>query len=142
MATPGYCSRLGKEMMMTSSGREGIEAVRAEWLALFNAGRMDELGERFYAEDAWAMPPGVEPIRGRGKIVQLFRDVYESGDDPHYELVIIETVAEGNLGYLVGRYSFTVDGKSVHGLTHETYRREADGSWKCVVDMWHQSEPT
>jgi ketosteroid isomerase-like protein len=127
-------------MVMGNSGKESIEAVRAEWPVLFNAGRMDELGEHFYAEDAWALPPDTEPVRGRGKIAQFFRQVYESGE-VHFELGVIETVAEGDLGYLVGTYVFTASGKSVNGVTHEAYRREADGTWKCVVDMWHNSEP-
>jgi hypothetical protein len=29
--------------------------------------------------------------------------------------------------------------QSVPGVTHEAYRRQPDSSWKCTVDMWHNS---
>jgi hypothetical protein len=48
---------------MANSGEEGIEAVRERWPVLFNAGKMDELGDWFYAEDARALPP--TPHRSR-----------------------------------------------------------------------------
>jgi len=122
------------------SGKEAIEAVRAKWPVLFNGGKVDELGEWFYAEDAYALPPDRDPIRGRRAIVEYFREVRGSGDT-RFELGVIETVAAGDMGYLVGTYVFTSGAKSVNGVTHEAYRRQADGSWKCVVDMWHNSEP-
>jgi ketosteroid isomerase-like protein len=123
------------------SGKRAIESVRAKWPVLFNAGKMDELGEWFYAEDAYALPPGRPPIRGRNQIIAYFRDLRGSGD-VRFELGVIETVAEGDCGYLVGTYVFTSGGKSVNGVTHEAYRLQRDGSWRCVVDMWHDSEPS
>jgi ketosteroid isomerase-like protein len=122
------------------SGKEAIESVRAKWPVLFNARKFDELGEWFYADDAYALPPEHAEIRGRKQIVAYFRDV-AAGGDAHFELGVIETVAEGDLGYLVGNYVFTSGGKSVKGTTHEAYRRQRDGTWKCVVDMWHAAEP-
>jgi ketosteroid isomerase-like protein len=128
-----------EDSLMSSSGKDAIEAVRARWPVLFNAGQMDELGEHFYAEDAWALPPDTEPIKGRGEIARFLRQAYESGE-VRFELGVIETVAEADLGYLVGTYVLTVNGTSVNGVTHETYRLQADGTWKCVVDMWHNSQ--
>jgi ketosteroid isomerase-like protein len=125
---------------MANSGEEGIEAVRERWPVLFNAGKMDELGDWFYAEDARALPPDAAPIQGRAEVVKFFRQLYESGD-VSFELGVIETVAEGSIGYLVGTYVFTSGGTSVNGVTHKAYRLQPDGSWKCVVDMWHNAEP-
>ena len=34
---------------MADSGKEGIEAVRERWPVLFNARKLDELGDWFYA---------------------------------------------------------------------------------------------
>jgi len=120
--------------------KEAIEAVRARWPVLFNARKMDELGEWFYAEDAVALPADQEPVRGRKNIVELFRGVAAVGE-AKFELGVIDTVCVGDLGYLFGNYVFTCAGKSVKGVTLETYRRQPDGSWKCVVDMWHNAEP-
>ena len=57
-----------------------------------------------------------------------------------FDLDVIETVAEGSIGYLVGTYVADMAGKSVKGVTHEAYRLMPDGTWKCVVDMWHDTD--
>lgn len=119
--------------------RESIEAVRAEWPVLFNAGDIDRLGDHFYAENAVALPGAHEPVEGRAAIVSYLREVRESGD-VGFELGVIETVVVGDLGYVIGTYVFTSDdGSRANGVTLETYRPQHDGTWKCVVDMWHNT---
>jgi ketosteroid isomerase-like protein len=100
----------------------------------------DELGDWFYAEDARALPPEAEPIQGHAEIVEYFRQLRESGD-VSFELGVIETVAEGSIGYLVGTYVFTSGGHQCERRDARGMRLQPDGSSKCVVDMWHNSEP-
>jgi len=124
----------------TETGVEAIEALRAQWAPQFNAGKVDELGDLFYAEDARALPPNHEVVDGRRAIADFLRQVRESGD-VRFDLGVIATVASGDLGYLVGTYVFTdASGTSSNGVTLEAYRLQDDGSWKCVADMWHSSE--
>lgn len=124
----------------TETGVEAIEALRAQWAPHFNAGRIDQLSELFYTEDARALPPNHEVVNGRPAIADFFRQVRESGD-VRFDLGVIATVASGDLGYLVGNYVFTdASGTPSNGVTLETYRLQDDGSWKCVADMWHSSE--
>jgi ketosteroid isomerase-like protein len=116
---------------------DAIEALRAQWPVHFNAGRISELGELFYASDAYAMPGGHDYVKGRAAITAFLQEVRDSGD-VRFELGVIETVASGDMGYLVGNYVFTdASGTSSPGLTHEAYRLQPDGRWQCVVDMWH-----
>jgi ketosteroid isomerase-like protein len=56
-----------------------------------------------------------------------------------FDLGVIQTVAGEDIGYLVGTYVAHMGDQSVPGVTHEAYRRQSDGSWKCTVDMWHHS---
>lgn len=123
---------------MAGSGREEIEAVRAQFPILFNEGRFDELGKHFYAEDAIALPSGQDPIEGRDAICSYFDDLWKSAG-LRFELGVIQTVAGEDMGYLVGTYVAHMGDDSVPGVTHEAYRRQSDGSWKCTVDMWHNS---
>lgn len=125
---------------MTDADKQAIEAVRARFPVLFNAGDFEELGQWFYSSDAVALPPGHELIRGRVEICSFFRELW-ANEGLRFDLDVIETVAEGDIGYLVGTYVAHMGGKSVKGLTHESYRRMPDGTWKCVVDMWHDAEP-
>lgn len=125
---------------MNESGKLAIEAVRAEFPVLFNAGRFRELGEWFYAEDAVALPPGRDLIRGRTAICDYFNAAWKD-EGLRFDLDVTETVATGDIGYLVGTYVAHMGGQSVNGVTHESYRLMSDGSWKCVVDMWHNAVP-
>ena len=121
------------------AGVQAIEALRAQWPEHFNSGRITELGELFYAEDARALPGQHDVITGRGDITRFLREVRDSGD-VRFELGVIETQVSGDMGYLVGTYVFTdAEGVAHDGLTLETYRLQPDGGWKCAVDMWHHS---
>jgi len=122
---------------MSEADAKAIEEVRAQFPVLFNKGQFDELGTWFYAEDAMALPPGRDPLEGRDAICEFFRELYSSVG-LRFDLGMIKTVAGDDTGYLVGTYvARTSDGNSVPGVTHEAYRLQPDGSWKCTVDMWH-----
>ena len=125
-------------------GVRGIEEVRERWAPLFNAKRIQELSEVFYAEDAVAIPPDHDLAHGREAIRSLFQAYADSGD-VSFELGVVETHCEGDSGYLIGNYVFhdRTGGEqaSAEGRTLEAYRREPDGSWKCVADMWHHLDP-
>jgi ketosteroid isomerase-like protein len=125
---------------VNTEGVAAIEALREQWPAHFNSGRIEELGELFYAADGCALPGGTDLVRGRANIVRFLQDVRNSGD-VRFELGVIETYAEGDVGYLVGSYVFTdADGVDHPGLTHEAYVRQPDGRWQCTVDMWHNTD--
>jgi ketosteroid isomerase-like protein len=128
-------------MTAAQEATDAIEALRAQWAPHFNAGKISDLGELFYAPDAFALPGGNDYVRGRSNITAFLQQIRDSGD-VRFELGVIETVAAGDIGYLVGNYVFTdASGTSSPGLTHEAYRRQPDGSWQCVVDMWHNIQP-
>jgi ketosteroid isomerase-like protein len=123
----------------TEAGIQAIEALRARWPEHFNSGRIEELGELFYAEDGKALPPDHDLVTGRAEIARFLREVRDSGD-VRFELGVVETKVSGDMGYLVGTYVFTdATGTAHDGFTLETYRLQGDGTWKCVVDMWHNS---
>jgi ketosteroid isomerase-like protein len=123
---------------MADAGKGQIEAVRAQFPVLFNAGNFDELGRWFYAEDAVALPFGQGPIEGRDAICTYFDDLWKNAG-LRFDLGVIQTVAADEIGYLVGTYVAHMGDQDVPGVTHEAYRLQPDGSWKCTVDMWHDS---
>ena len=125
------------------SAIRAIEAVRAQWPTNFNSGNIGRLCDLFYAEDARALPPGSPIVAGRERIRELFQNAHNSGS--RFELGIVHVDASDDLGYVVGSYTLTSpsatgDVARSHGVTLETFRRQADGTWKCVADMWHGSE--
>ena len=130
--------------MASDSGQAAIEALRAQWAPYFNAKRTAELVELFYAENARALPPNHALVEGRARIRELFDEVHAAGDS-RFELGVVRTEASGDVGYLIGTYIFTLRATGAapvvtNGITLEVYRRQADGRWQCVADMWHPTE--
>jgi ketosteroid isomerase-like protein len=128
-----------------SDSVRAIEAVRARWPVLFNSKRIVELSEHFYAADGVCIPPDHEIAMGRPAIVSLLKGYADLGDVT-FKLGVIETHADDATGYLIGNYVFYdrrgANEATYEGRTLETYRKEADGSWKCSVDMWHHLDPS
>jgi uncharacterized protein (TIGR02246 family) len=131
-------SRAARQSAITA-----IHALQSEWEANFNAGDIERLVNTFYAEDARALPPEGRMITGRAGIREYFRELSKSGP-AKVSLGVVSIEATDDLGYLVGTYAFTLhseSGERSHssGYSLVTYRRGADGAWKCMVDMWHDA---
>ena len=126
-----------------SSGDQMIaEAMRLDqkFVQLWNDRKWDELGVSIYAEDALAIPPNHEPIRGRVAIVEYWASVRDTYGEMAGGTETLRASASGNLVSLVGKYSFYTG--RIRAVTHELFERQPDGSLKCTVDMPGLSDPT
>jgi ketosteroid isomerase-like protein len=116
------------------------EATRLDrtFVELFNARKWDELGTTYYAEDAIAVPPSHEPVRGRAAIIEYMRGARDAFGDievgPAHK-----TSASGNLVAIVGNYEGQHGG--IRATSHELFERQPDGSLKCTVDMFGFRDP-
>jgi uncharacterized protein (TIGR02246 family) len=92
----------------------------------------------FYAEDATLMLVGRPPIKGRDAIESFLRDYATSGAKLA-PVEPLEVKSSGQMGCCAGTYEFVVPSKD-GGQTKErgkfvtVFMRQADGSWKAVVD--------
>lgn len=87
-------------------------------------------------EDAILLPPNAAPILGRPGIVTFLKEL--RGKSGAGVFTVIDSYTEGNLAYIVGEAEFpSID---LHCSTLEAYRKQADGSWKCVADMFHSQK--
>lgn len=108
-----------------------------------SAGKRDvDLLVSFYADDAVAYPPRDKAATGRAAI----RAVWAGIADPNYSLSWKATTAgvskAGELGFTAGTFLETtkrVDGKATTatGKFLCVWRKQADGKWKAVHDMWN-----
>jgi ketosteroid isomerase-like protein len=58
----------------------------------------------------------------------------------------VEVAQSGDIGYTSGTYEFTMNdasGKPVNerGKYLEVWKKQADGKWKCVMDIWNSDLP-
>ncbi len=116
-----------------------IEALSEAFVRHVNAGNADELVRGFYAEDATLLPPDHPMARGYEQIRSAVQGLLDAGfRDLSLETVTVD--ASGDLAYRIGRYRLgqpTPD----RGKFVEVHRRQADGSWRCVADMFSSDGP-
>jgi uncharacterized protein (TIGR02246 family) len=121
-----------------------LRALDEEFVRNANAGDAGKLVSGFYTEDATLLPPNAPLVRGADNIRGFWQGVLDAGAGD----VTLETTqvdASGDLAYGVGRYSFTMPAEGGErgrdrGKYLVVFRRQADGSWRCVADMFSSDQ--
>jgi uncharacterized protein (TIGR02246 family) len=135
----------GKEGAAVSSisaaDRAAIRSADSAFASAANAGDAEKIAE-VYAEDAALFAPNLPPQKGRAAVKAFwggFLDAYTV----RFEVVSDTIEGRGDLAYNQGHYRFTavpkakgVPGVADEGKFLEILRKQADGSWKYVVDMY------
>ncbi len=110
------------------------------WMAAFNDEDADELAS-LYAEDAVMLPPNAPALFGRDAIRASFREEFAAGG-LKAEIEALETVVEGDLAYVAGRYRvWTGDGTLVDRGKYVEIWRAVDGQWLISRDIHNSSLP-
>jgi uncharacterized protein (TIGR02246 family) len=125
------------------------QAIRTADAACLQAAQAKDL-ERLvacYAEDAAMFPPNVPIATGREAIRANWSQLFAA---PGYALswqpTRVEVSRGGDLGYGMGSYELTLNdskGKPVveRGKYVNVWRKQADGSWRMVADIWNSDQP-
>jgi len=119
-----------------------IRALKDAFVRHFNTGDADRAVRAFYAEDARLLAPDAPIIAGRAQI----RDALQAGlaagmGDLSMEISEIEVAGSGDLAYGIGAFSLTRP-EPRRGKFITVFRRQADGSWRCVADSSSPNEAT
>jgi ketosteroid isomerase-like protein len=126
----------------TDAKAKALARVDDEWskaAATRDAGRVAS----FYAEDAIAYPPN-EPIAiGRLAAKKVWASYFANPTfSISWKTVHAGVSTSGDLGFTAGTYEDSFkgpDGKRVHekGKYVCTWRKEKDGTWKAIHDIWN-----
>lgn len=128
-------------MALSPEDYAAIEANAEPFIASLTSGNWAALVAH-YAEDAVLYPPDREPVRGRAAI-----EAYFSEFPPVLELLADVELIDGSddTAYLRGSsvLSFAADdgGAPVKEKLKfvEVHRKQPDGRWLMVVDIWNSS---
>jgi uncharacterized protein (TIGR02246 family) len=118
-----------------------METSRA-WSAAAGSGDIDAILS-YWADDAVMMPPGQPPLRGKAAI----RDYVESGStipgfSIEWEPLEAHVATSGDMAYLIERNRISFQDSTGATVTETNkvvtvWRKQHDGSWKNVLDMWN-----
>lgn len=126
---------------ITQEDREEIRAFYPRWTERILDGDFDGLVE-LYAEDAVVMAPNYPPVRGRDEVLGFMR-----GFPPvtRADFEVDEIEGYGDLAYVVGRYSMTLEPEGAPGPVQdegkfiEIRRRRPDGRWLLARDIFNSN---
>jgi uncharacterized protein (TIGR02246 family) len=102
----------------------------------------------FYADDASRFPPDAPVVNGTAAIKAAWMPLLA---DKNFSLTSatdkVDVAKSGDLGYSQGAYTATfTDPKTKKVLTERgkyvtVYKKQADGSWKVVADIFNEDAP-
>jgi ketosteroid isomerase-like protein len=122
--------------------REALLKTDQEWAAEAASGDIDRIVS-YWSDDAVVLPPNRPPLVGKAAIRKF---VAESKTIPGFGISWKATraviAAAGDMGYTVATNRITMtgaDGKPavIKGQAVTVWRKEPDGSWRCVLDIWN-----
>ncbi len=101
----------------------------------------------YYSDDAVVMPPNIPTLTGKEPIQTLWKSMLDSPDfSGGWKATKVEVARSGDLAYVSGNYEFNEKDNSGKPITDkgkylEVWKKQADGSWKCVADMFSSDLP-
>jgi len=117
------------------AGGQTMSAVQMddEFVRLWNANKLDELVEFYYADDAFAVPPNHDPIQGKKNIDEYFKGIRPMIGELQTGLKHHQVVVTDQMTSVVGNYA---SNGGMRFNAHEAFLRQADGSLKVIADMF------
>jgi ketosteroid isomerase-like protein len=123
-----------------------LKTAESEWSKA--AGTKDvEKTVAFYSDDAVVLPPNSPVLTGKGPIRAMWKSMQEApGFSIHWQVTKVEVARSGDIAYASGSYEWTQNdsnGKPMtdKGKSLEAWKKQTDGSWKCVADMFSSNLP-
>ncbi len=125
---------------LSEADRQAIQAASDQFIQHLQAKDWEALSQ-LYAEDAVLMPPNQPAVVGRAAIRH-----FNATFPPVTEFSLSNDVIDGigDLAYVRGRYRMTlaIEGAPTDsGKYLEIRRKQPDGSWRFMVDIFNSSVP-
>lgn len=101
----------------------------------------------YYTDDAVVMPPNIPTLTGKEPIRSLWKSMLDSPSfSGGWKATKVEVARSGDLAYVSGNYEFNEKDDSGRPITDkgkflEVWKKQADGGWKCVADMFSSDLP-
>jgi uncharacterized protein (TIGR02246 family) len=128
-----------------TADEEAIRKLDADWVKAAQSKQVDAW-LAFYSADAVVLPPNDKVAANRDGIRKAVGELLGlPGLAISWQPSKVEVAQSGELAYLYGAYEVSWDeaGKRTTdlGKNVEIWKKQSDGSWKCIVDTWNSDLP-
>ncbi|HYK21110.1 MAG TPA: SgcJ/EcaC family oxidoreductase [Pyrinomonadaceae bacterium] len=123
-----------------------VKALDAEWAKAAGSKDVDKTVS-YYSDDAIVLPPNSPPVTSKEQIRAMWQGMLRApGFSGGWTATKVDVAHSGDLAYVTGSYEMTENdagGKpqTDKGKYLEVWKKQADGSWKCVADMFSTNLP-
>jgi ketosteroid isomerase-like protein len=125
---------------------QALRDLDAQWSVAAGAKDLDKTVS-YYADNAIVMPPNAPAATTKEAVRAAWKDFLAlPGLALSWKATHVEVAAFGDMAWMTGTYEMmTKDagGKSTndHGKYLEVWKKQADGKWKVVADIWNSDLP-
>src|SRR5438552_15007918 len=125
---------------------QALRDLDAKWSKDAGAKDVDKTVS-YYAEEAVVMPPNASSATTKEAIRSAWKEMLTSpGAAINWKATKVEVAKAGDLAYVSGTYEQTMtdpSGKPAkdRGKYVEIFKKQADGTWKVVADIWNSDLP-
>jgi ketosteroid isomerase-like protein len=131
---------------LSAEDEAAVRAVDSAWSRAASAGDGKAI-EALYASNATLLPPMESVVEGEAA-KKYWVDFTNAFSGPA-ELTTTDVEGRGDLAYAVGKYRMTLTPKKAgakplpteEGKYLTVLKKQADGSWKIVYDIWSPNAP-
>ena len=125
---------------------QALRDLDAKWSAAAGAKDVDKTVS-YYAADAIVMPPNASRAMTKETIRSAWKEMLTSpGAAITWKATKVEVAKAGDLAYVSGTYEQLMTDASGNqakdrGKYVEIFKKQADGTWKVVADIWNSDLP-
>jgi ketosteroid isomerase-like protein len=123
-----------------------LRNLDAEWSKAAGAKDVDKTVS-YYSADAMVLPPNSPVLTQKEMIHAMWKAMVTApGFAGGWKTTKIDVARSGDLAYVIGTYEMTENDasgkpKTDKGKYLEVWKKQADGNWKCVADMFSTDLP-
>jgi uncharacterized protein (TIGR02246 family) len=123
-----------------------LRNLDAEWSKAAGAKDIDKTVS-YYSDDALVMPSNSPVLQGKAAARAMWQSMFNMpGFGGGWKATKVEVAQSGDLAYVTGTYEINETDasgkpKTDKGKYLEVWKKQADGSWKCVADMFNTDLP-
>ena len=128
-----------------AADEQTIRDLDAQWSKTAAGGDLEGTVS-YYSDDASVLPPNAPLATGRQPIHAVWASLLGPGTSVSWQAGKVEVARSGDLASIVGTYQLTM--KDPHGMPVtdrgkfvEVWKKQADGKWKVVADIFNSDLP-
>jgi len=123
-----------------------LQGLDAAWSKAAGSKDVDKTVS-YYADDAMVMPSNSPALTGKDAIRAMWQGMLGAPNfSGGWTATKVDVAQSGDLAYVTGTYELSetgADGKPMtdKGKYLEVWKKQPDGNWKCVADMFNTNLP-